>query len=282
MTIEPAGADKATDEVEVAQPGAVATEQPRRKSRWWVRLTIFVLAIAALAGIAELGLRAIIPNVIAGLVRDNLHLSAKHPVEVELGGSALLHALAGNVGDVTLRVPGLKVLDGIEADLSATAASVPFNPTNGDIRGASASATIPSRDMSALVSLVSDGLIDEGTVRDGEIELGRTMQMFGWDTQIAASLALSIQDGDVLVQPTEIKAAGFDLTVDQLRPLLGEAAAALLDTHTVCVRDKLPAGVTLTDIDLRANAMGGSATVTATLAPDLLSNPKQMQTGSCS
>ena len=119
------------------------------------------------------------------------------------------------------------------------------------------------------------------TVRNGEIELGRTMQMFGWDTQIAASLALSIQDGDVLVDPTEIKAAGFDLTVDQLRPLLGEAAATLLDTHTLCVRDKLPAGITLTDIDLRANGEGGQATVTATLAPDLLSNPKQMQMGSC-
>lgn len=270
MTIEPGAAD------------ATGAAAGRPRPRWWARVLVAVFIVAALAGVAELGLRAIIPNVIAGLVRDNLHLKADHPVEVQLGGSALLHTLTGRVGEVTMQVPGIKVLEGIEADLSASADSIPFNPTTGEMTGVTASATIPSNDMTALVSLVSDGMIDEGTVHNGEIELGRTMEMFGWETQIAASLALSIQDGDVLVDPTEIKAAGFDLTAEQLRPLLGETAAALLDTHTVCVRDRLPAGITLTGIDLRANAGSGSATVTAKIAPDLLSNPKQMQTGSCS
>ena len=132
MTLELDGVPEATD------PAAT----PKRKPRWWLRIIAALFAIAALAGLAELGLRAIIPNVIAGLVRENLHLSAKHPVEVELGGSALLHALAGTVGDVTLRVPALKVMDGIEVDMAATAASIPFNPGNGEIKGASASATI--------------------------------------------------------------------------------------------------------------------------------------------
>lgn len=261
-------------------PAAIAKSKKRRP-RWWLRLLVTLVAVVALAGIAELGLRAIIPNVIAGLVRDNMGLSKDHPVEVELGGSALLHALTGRVGDVTMRVPKVEVVEGIEADLFASADSIPFDPTKGDIRGAVASATIPSSDMSALAALVSDGLIDAGSVSNGEIELGRTMQMFGFETQIAASLALSIQDGDVLVNPTEIKAAGFDLTAEQLRPLLGDTAAALLDTHTVCVRDRLPAGITLLDIDLKANALSGSATVTAALAPDLLSNPAQLQLGSC-
>lgn len=258
------------------EPAATA-----RKPRWWLRIAIVVFVIAALAGIAELALRAIIPNIFANVVRENMQLKADHPVDVELGGSALIPALTGRVGDVTVRVPKVPVFDGIEVDLWAYADSMPFDPTTGDIRSATASAAVPSRDMNALVSLVSNGMIDEGTVHNGEIELGRTMEMFGWQTQIAASLALSIRDGDVLVDPTEIKAAGFDLTAEQLRPLLGETAAALLDTHTVCVRDKLPAGITLTDIDLSANAQGGSATVTASLAPDLLSNPKQLQPGSC-
>lgn len=267
------------DPVSVVEPADTYAGQP--KKRWWLRITITLVVVVALAGIAELALRAIIPNIFASIVRDNMGLSADHPVDVELEGSALFPALTGHVNDVTLRVPDVPVLDGISVDLSATAASIPFDPTQGEIVGATASARVPSRDMSTLVSLVSDGLIDEGTVQNGEIELGRTMQMFGWETQISASLALSIKDGDVLVDPTEIKAAGFDLSVDQLRPLLGETAATLLDTHTVCVRDKLPAGITLTDIDLSANAEGGSATVTASLAPDLLSNPKQMQPGSC-
>lgn len=263
---------------DIATPDVAAA---KRKPRWWLRTIVVVLAIAALAGLAELGLRAIIPNVIANAVRENMRLDRDHPVDVELGGSALLPALTGHVGNVTMRVPKVEVFDGIEADLYASATSVPFDPTSGDIEGAIASATIPSKSMDAVMALVSDGLIDEGEVHDGEIELGRTMQMFGFDVRIAASLAISIENGDVLVEPTEIKAAGFDLSAEQLRPLLGESAAALLDTHTVCVRDRIPAGITLTKVDLKSSVLGGSATVSASLDPDLLSNPKQQQPGTC-
>lgn len=251
------------------------------RPRWWMRLVVVVLVVAALGGLAELGLRAIIPNVIAGLVRDNMGLPKDHPVEVELGGSALFPALTGHVNDVTLRVDDVEVFDSIEANLFASADSVPFDPTNGDLRGATASVTIPSTSMDSVMSLVSNGLIDEGEVQNGTIELAHTMQMFGFDARVAANLAVSIDKGDVLVEPAAISAAGFNLTAEELRPLLGNTAATLLDTHTVCVRDQIPAGITLTSVELKSNALGGSATVSASLAPDLLSNPKQLQPGTC-
>jgi hypothetical protein len=108
------------------------------------------------------------------------------------------------------------------------------------------------------------------------------MQMFGYDVHLTAGLALSVQNGDLLIDPTSINAAGFDLTTEQLRPMLGEAAVALLDTHEVCVSDRLPAGVTLTNIELKSTAMQGSVTVTAALDPDLLSNPAKLELGTCS
>lgn len=262
-------------------PGKSRAGGAKKRPRLWLILIAIVVAIATLAGIAELALRAIIPNVIASAVRDNMHLSSDHPVEVDLGGSALFPALTGHVNNVTMRVPRVDVIEGIEADLFASADSVPFDPTKGDIQGAVASATIPSKNMDAVMSLVSEGFIDEGAVRDGGIELGRTMQIFGFDAHISATLAISIDNGDVLVNPISVRAAGFDLTAEQLRPLLGDAAAALLDTHKVCVRDRLPAGITLKNVDLRANALGGSATVTAALDPDILSNPAKLQVGSC-
>ena len=277
-----------TPEVSVSGTGETVPEfggapeaAVRKKSRLWLRLMVAVLSIAALAGLAELALRAIIPTVIAGVVRDNMGLSSTHPVEVELGGSALFPALTGHVNDVSMRVDNIEVFDGIQANLFASADSVPFDPAHGDIIGATASATIPSKSMNAVMSIVSDGLIDEGTVREGEIELGRTMQMFGFDVQLKAALAVSVEQGDLLVSPTSVSAAGFDLSADELRPLLGDAAATLLDTHLLCVRDQIPAGITLTAVEFTSNVFGGSATVSAALAPDLLSNDRQLQPGSC-
>lgn len=258
-----------------------AASQQKHKPRWWLRIFISVLALAALGGLAELALRAIIPNVFAGVVREQMGLPDSYPVEVELGGPALFPALTGHVNNVTLRVNRVEVFDSIEANLFATATSVPFDPTKGDIVGATASVTIPSKSMGAVMALVSNGLIDEGKVQNGTIELGHTMQMFGFDARIAANLAVSIQDGNVLVEPTAISAAGFSLTAEQLRPLLGNTAAALLDTHTVCVRDQIPAGITLTKVELQSSALGGFATVSASLAPDILSNPMQQQPGIC-
>lgn len=264
-----------------AEPAESAAAAKKRRPRWWLRAILALLLVAVLAVAAEFALRAIIPNVIANAVRENMGLPGTHPVKVELSGSSLLPALTGHVGEVEVTVPRVEVFDGIETTLFASAESVPFDPTKGDIVGATASATIPSSSMDALMKLATDGLVDEGEVRDGELELGRTMQIFGFDVHLTVGLAVSVQHGDLLVEPTSINAAGFNLTTEQLRPMLGDSAVALLETHTVCVRDRIPAGITLTDVELTTTALGGSAKVTASLDPDILSNPEQQQLGSC-
>ncbi|MDI6022120.1 LmeA family phospholipid-binding protein [Leucobacter sp. UT-8R-CII-1-4] len=269
-----------TAEVTVEMPEAPISA-PRKKAKLWLRLLVALLAVAALAGLAELALRAIIPTVIAGVVRDNMGLPKDHPVEVDLKGSALFPALTGHVNNVSMKVDSVSVFDGIEANLFAYAESVPFDPSKGEIIGARAAVTIPSKSMNSVMALVSNGLIDEGSVRDGEIELGRTMQMFGYDVPLKATLAVSVDRGDLLVRPTSVSAAGFDLSTEELRPLLGESAATFLDTHVVCVRDQLPAGITLSQVAFKSNVFGGSATVSAKLSPDLLSNERQLQPGTC-
>lgn len=262
-------------------PLETEAEPRRRRPRWWLRLLVVLVAVVVLAGAAEVALRLIIPNVIAGVVRENMGLPVEYPIEVELHGSSLIPALSGRVGEVELTIPDVEVFDGIETTLFAHAQSMPFDPTTGDIVGATASATIPSSSMGAVAALATNGLVDEGSVQDGELHLGSTLEMFGFEVHITAGLAVSVQDGDLLIDPTSINAAGFNLTTDQLRPMLGNAAASLLDTHAVCVRDRIPAGITLTDIDLSSNAFGDSATVTAALDPDVLSNPAKQQLGTC-
>lgn len=258
-----------------------AVDRPARKPRWWLRLLAALAIVGVLAGVAELVLRAVIPNIIATSVRENIGLREDHPVDVVLGGSALLPALVGRVGPVEVFLPGVEVIEGLSTDLYASAQSMPFDPTKGDIEGASASATVASSSLDSLVALVTNGMIDTGKVGDDEITVGRTLQVFGFEIQLEVSLALSVSDGDLLVKPTALNAAGFDLSTDELRPLLGESAAVMLDEHVVCVRDRMPEGIELTDIELRSRMIGGTATVRVDLAPDILSNPARQQLGSC-
>lgn len=256
-------------------------EQPRRWRRFWIVAAVIVVLLGLLVGGAELLLRAVIPNVIAGVVRDKIGLSQQHEVDVELGGSALVPALGGHVGSVDLRIPDLEVVDGIAADVSAHADSIPFDPTKGRIEGAAATATIGSDSVGPLLALVTDGVVDDGTVKDGLLEVSKTLQLFGYDVQVSAEFGLSVQDGNLVIDPSSINAAGFNLTAEQLRPLLGDNASALLDTRSVCLRDRLPEGVTLTDIELQQGVLGGSAAVTAKFDPELLSDPTKQQFGSC-
>ncbi|MFC7765883.1 hypothetical protein [Leucobacter soli] len=52
----------------------------------------------------------------------------------------------------------------------------------------------------------------------------------------------------------------------------------MLSPHDVCVADRLPTGLELTGIDLLST---GAARLTVAVAPDILSNPAQLETGSC-
>ncbi|NLA66275.1 MAG: DUF2993 domain-containing protein [Leucobacter sp.] len=255
--------------------------QPRRRA--WVRRVIWaIVVLALLVGCAELALRVIIPNIVASQIRDQFGLPASHPVDVELLGSALLPALSGRVGPIEVEVPDALVFDGIETTLRASADSVPFNTANGDILGAEASVTVPSSSMGAVVSLVTNGMADSGEILGGELIVGRSIELFGVEATVTASIKASVSGGDLLIEPTGVNAAGFNLSAEELRPLLGEAAAAVLDVHTVCVRDRLPKGLTLTDLTFVPSLRGGEvATATARLAPDILSNPDKLQPGTC-
>ncbi|QIM17084.1 DUF2993 domain-containing protein [Leucobacter insecticola] len=250
----------------------------KRKPRWWLRLIWVVAIIGVLAGAAEIALRLIIPGVVEGAVRSQLKLSDDHPVDVSLGGSALLYALQGSVGDVTIAVPNVPLLDGIETDASLRAGSVPFNPLSGEIRDASVDLVVPKEQLGAVVNLLTSGIAQTGEVRGGNFVAGRSVEMFGQSVDLAATLGVSVVDGAIKIEPLEVKVAGFDLTAEQISAATGSLLDPVLKPQTVCVQDQLPAGVTLKDIHFSST---GSVTIRADLSPGILSDPKQQAMGSC-
>lgn len=254
------------------------TSQPRRKHRWWRGALIALAVLGVLAGAAEIALRVITPGIVAEQVRQNLNLSEDHPVNVELGGSALLHALIGRVGPMKVEVPNAPLPEGIVATFGAQVHSMPFDPTSGEIDGGTVVVVVPADSVGKVVALATQGMADTAEVRNGEITVGRTLSLFGATVTLSVGLELSVQDGDLWVQPTEIQAAGFDLSVEQLRTVTGDSLDGILRAHELCVRDRLPAGVTLTDLRLSST---GSVSLTAELSPGVLSDPRQQALGSC-
>lgn len=232
----------------------------------------------ALAGVAELALRLIVPAVVADAVRQSFDMTDDHPVEVRITGSALLNALGGRVGDVAVEVPQVTVLEGVAVTVTATAQALPFDILARPMAAANASVTVPADQLGAVIALVTSGVATTGEVRDGELLIGRDLDLFGATVPLEVSLAVAIDAGDLEVAPMSIGAGGLDLTAAQIRQYSGSAWDGVLQAHTVCVRDRLPVGVVLTDLVLSST---GAVTVTAALAPDIMSNPEQQQPGRC-
>lgn len=250
----------------------------QRKSRWWARALGVVAVLALLAGAGEVALRLIIPGVIEGAVRSELKLSDDHPVDVELGGSALLGALRGGVSDVTVASPGVPIIEGLAADARVHADFTPFNPTAGKIQGATAALTVPKDELGPTIDLLTQGIAQSGEVRGDDLVVGRSLDLFGQSVSLSASLRIGVEDGEVSVEPTGVKAAGFDLSAEQLGDATGSLLDPILKPQVLCIADRLPRGVELTAVDLSST---GSVTIRADLAPTILSDPKQQQPGAC-
>lgn len=255
-------------------------EQQERRPRWWLRILWVVVILAVLAGAGEIALRAILPGVISTAVRQPLELSSDHPVDVQLGGSVLLHTVTGKLGDITVTVPDAPLVEGLQGDLTVHADSAPFSLLSGtgELAGATASITVPKDKIDQTITMLTKGIAQTGTVRDGALDVGRSMEVFGQKVSLSASVKLGVEKGDVRITPAGVKAAGFDLTAKQIDSFGGPAVRALTKPQTVCVRDQLPRGIELTGIDLSST---GSVRVDAKISPTLLSDPKQREKGTC-
>ena len=250
----------------------------RNGSRWWTKLIIVIVVVGLLAGAAELALRLIIPGVVAGAVRSQLDLTDDHPVDVALGGSALLNAFRGGVGDVTVDVPDAPLVEGVLADAALHADLVPFNPTSGEISDGVVELRLDKEQLGPVIETVTQGVAQSGEVRDGELVVGRALEAFGQQVNLSARLSVEAVDGAVKINPLGLQAAGFDFSAEQLAQATGTLLDPILQPQTVCIADQLPAGVTLTDIVLSST---GTVTIRADLAPGILSDPDQREKGIC-
>jgi hypothetical protein len=130
------------------------------------------------------------------------------------------------------------------------------------------------------VNLVTQGVAQTGEVRDGSLVVGRSIEIFGQEVPLSASLGVAVAGaGEIEIEPRGVTAAGLDLSTEQLAQAAGGLLDPLLQPQVLCVRDQLPRGVALTGITLSST---GSATISADLAPGIVSDERERLNGSCS
>ena len=245
----------------------------------WVKRLVIILAVIAMLLVAvEVALRMIIPGAVAAAVREQVGLTEDHPVEVDLGGIALIHAVTGRVGDLDVQVDRMPIIGEVSGQVGLHADSIPMRPTSGDLRGASAQITLTEKQLDPAISLITGGFAQSGEVQGGDLRVGGSVPMFGQEVAVSVALAVDIVEGDVVVTPGALNAAGFELSSEQIAGFAGGVLDPMLSTHTICIRDQLPQGIELTDIHLSST---GTVTVAADLAPGVLSDPAQREPGSC-
>ncbi|MBC9953194.1 DUF2993 domain-containing protein [Leucobacter sp. cx-42] len=236
------------------------------------------VGVVLLAGIGEGALRMIIPGVLEGIVRDELSLPADQEVAVDLGGSALWNAIRGGVGDVTVAIDDAPIAEGTPMSAIAHAEFVPFNPEKGEITGGTAQLTVKRENLGSIISLATSGLVDDGRVEDGVLELSKSAPVFGQDVTVSASIRLSIDNGDLHVEPVSVQAAGFDFNAAELKRATGSLFEPVIEPQTICVGEYLPAGIELTDLEF---AKSGDVTLSTRFSPDILADPAALQPGTC-
>lgn len=254
-----------------------AAQAPRRR-RWWLWALSAIGVLIALVAVAEVTLRAILPGIISDSLRDALSLTEDHPVDVTLHGSAAWYALGANIGPVEARVPDAYLVEGLRGTLDLRAERVPFNVSTGQIAGGAATLTVDRDQLPQAIQLITQGVADSGEVRSGQLLVSRTVDALGMSLELSVVLGIEVEDGEVTVDPRSVGAAGFDLTAEDISARTGGALDGLVRPHTLCVRDRMPAGVTLTDIDLSST---GAVRLSAAFDPAVLSDPAKLEPGVC-
>lgn len=239
---EPSG-----DHVTAVIPDETApTGQPqkRRRRRWpWV-LLIIVVVIAALAVVAELVVRAILPGIVRGIVVEQLDLPADQQLDASASGILLPQLIGGRLDELHLTTDST-TLGGITGAADVTATGIPLR--GGDLASATGTVRIGADQFTALLA-GTELPIDEVTFAAPDATVSGSLSVLGIPIPVALTVTPGAEEGDVVLTPVELQVAGVTLNAQQVAERFGDLAADLTGPQRICIADQLPAGLTVTGL----------------------------------
>ncbi|MCS3441641.1 LmeA family phospholipid-binding protein [Microbacterium phyllosphaerae] len=227
--------------------GAVAAAPAKRKrKRWpWV-LLIVVVVLALLAVAAELVVRSVLPGVVRGIVIDQLDLPADQQLDVEADGILLPQLIGGTLDTLHLSTDSV-TLQGITGAADVTATGVPLR--GGDLGGATGTIRIDESQFTALLA-GTDLPVETVTLDAPNATVAGSVTALGIAIPLSLTVTPGVAEGDLELTPVSATIGGLEVDLDQVGSSLGSLGDRLTETQRICIADQLPAGITLTGLEI--------------------------------
>jgi hypothetical protein len=246
---------------------------PRKRPRWpWV-LLIVVVVVALLVVAAELIARAVLPGVVRSIVVEQLDLPADQQLDVETQGLLLPQLIGGSLDTLHLSTDSV-TLEGITGAADVTATGVPLH--GGDLGGAAGTIRI---DQDEFTSLLSGTELPVETVEfeAPNATVGGSITVFGAAVPLSLTLTPGAVEGDLELTPVAASIGGLDIDLDQVGSSLGSLGEGLTQPQRVCIADQLPAGLTLTGLEI----VDGAAVIDIDVDGAIVTDASLQEKGVC-
>ena len=231
------------------EDAVAAAPAKRRRKRWpWV-LLIVVVVLALLAVAAELVVRSILPGVVRSLVIDQLDLPADQELDVEADGILVPQLIGGTLDTLHLSTDSV-TLQGITGAVDVTATGVPLR--GGDLRSASGTIRIDESQFTTLLE-GTELPIETVTLESPNATVAGSVTVLGIAIPISLTVTPGVAEGDLELTPVGLTIGGLEVDADQVGSSLGSLGGRLTETQRICIADQLPAGITLTGLEIEGS-----------------------------
>ncbi|GAA5204011.1 DUF2993 domain-containing protein [Microbacterium jejuense] len=255
-----------------------APEPPRRRVWPWIVgfAIVAVLAVGAWFA-AEAIARQVISGVVQDEVRTQLSLPADHPIDVEVAGSVLPQLIGGTIGQLTVASDDVPLGDtGVSGDVTVVATDIPVRGDAG-LGGATATVSLDEAELRTLLSSVDGFPADTVSLAAPDVTMSTELSFFGAKVSIGVALTPSASNGDIVLTPASLTLGSTVITADALQEQFGGLADAVTRDWDICIADQLPAGATLTGVEVDGSRLVADFDVDGAIVTD----PALQQNGTC-
>lgn len=252
-----------------------ATTPRRRTGRWIAVIVVVVVLLVAAVVAAEFIARSVVTSTVRSLVVSNVGLPDDQDVDVQVAGLVLPQVIGGRLDEVTVSSDDV-TLGPITGDVRVDLRSVPISAGSA-ADGGVASVRLDRDQVRALLAELPDlpaGTVD---VAAPDVSFETSLSLFGIGIPVGVTVTPGAAEGDLTLTPTGFQVAGNALDADTLRGQFGGVADAILQTRSLCIADRLPAGLTLTS----ATVQGQDLVATFDIAGGIVSDPALQADGTC-
>lgn len=252
-----------------------ATTPRRRTGRWIAVIVVVVVLLVAAIVAAEFIARSVVTSTVRSLVVSNVGLPDDQDVDVQVAGLVLPQVIGGRLDEVTVSSDDV-TLGPISGDVRVDLRGVPVSAGSA-ADGGVASVRLDQDQVRALLAELPD--LPAGTVNVAapDVSFETSLSLFGIGIPVGVTVTPGAADGDLTLTPSAFQVAGNALDADTLRGQFGGVADAILETRSLCIADRLPAGLTLTS----ATVQGQDLVATFDIAGGIVNDPALQADGAC-